>query len=215
VSVEVVKQEGKSQWTFPTRSVLRYDFPKRGNLPPVTLYWYDAARTENADSFRPKGMENEVLLPSSNNLADRRRREMATAAQPPQRRQQQAPKTGVLLGNGAVFVGDKGMMATVARGEGVQLLPSARWKDYELPPQLLTRSPGHYQDWIRACKGGEPSCSNFSVAGPFAEWVTLGAIAYRVEGKLEWDAAKQRFTNNAAANQYLKPVFRKGWELKL
>jgi hypothetical protein len=32
-----------------------------------------------------------------------------------------------------------------------------------------------------------------------------------VEGKLEWDAAKMRFTNNADANKYLKPVYRKGW----
>ena len=41
----------------------------------------------------------------------------------------------------------------------------------------------------------------------------LGVIALRVEGKLEYDAAKMRFTNNAAANQYLKPAFRKGWSL--
>jgi hypothetical protein len=45
--------------------------------------------------------------------------------------------------------------------------------------------------------------------------LTLGAVAYHFEGKLEWDAAKWRFTNNNEANQYLKPVNRKGWELKL
>jgi len=46
---------------------------------------------------------------------------------------------GCAYGNGAVFVGSKGIMSTVNRGEGVQLLPAARWKDYVLPPQLLTR----------------------------------------------------------------------------
>ena len=77
---------------------------------------------------------------------------------------------------------------------------------------MLSRSPGHYHDWIRACKGGEPACSNFSVAGPFVEWMVLGVIAaLRVEGKLEWDAAKMRFTNNAEANKFIKPMFRKGW----
>ena len=30
----------------------------------------------------------------------------------------------------------------------------------------------------------------------------LGVIALRVEGKLEWDAAKMRFTNNSQANKY-------------
>jgi hypothetical protein len=79
---------------------------------------------------------------------------------------------------------------------------------------MLTRSPGHQRDWIRACKGGEPACSNFSVAGPYTEWMVLGAIAVRVEGKLLWDARKMEFTNNREANKYVKPVFRKGWELK-
>jgi hypothetical protein len=86
-------------------------------------------------------------------------------------------------------------------------------KEYKLPPQLLTRSPGHYRDWIRACKGGDPACSNFSVAAPFVQWMLLGVIAMKFEGKLEWDAAKMRFTNNSEANQYLKPKFRKGWKM--
>ena len=139
----------------------------------------------------------------------------ATGGQPPAPRTFPTPPKGILSGNGAVFVGEKGLMATRDRGEGVQLLPAARWKEYKLPPEVLTRSPGHYRDWIRACKGGEPACSNFGVAGPFAEWVTLGAIAYRVPGKLMWDAKAMRFTNSEEANKYVKPAFRKGWELKL
>jgi hypothetical protein len=41
----------------------------------------------------------------------------------------------------------------------------------------------------------------------------LGVIALRCEGKLEWDAAKGKFTNNADANKYLAPTVRKGWSL--
>ena len=120
-----------------------------------------------------------------------------------------------MTGNGAVFVGSKGMMSTMERGEGVQLLPEERWKSYVLPPQLLTRSPGHMADWVRYCKGGEPSCSHFAISSPFAEWMSLGVIAFRVGGKLLWDAKNLRFTNSAEANKYVKPEFRKGWELKL
>ncbi len=122
---------------------------------------------------------------------------------------------GILTGNGSVFIGTKGIMATSSRGEGVHLLPAERWREYVLPPQLLTRSPGHMLDWIRASKGGDPGCSDFSITAPFAEWLTLIAIAYRVPGKLEWDSKTQRFTNSPEANKYVKPVFRKGWELKL
>jgi hypothetical protein len=106
-------------------------------------------------------------------------------------------------------------MSTVGRGVGVKLLPEERWADYTLPTPILTRSPGHYRDWLRACRGGAAACSNFSMAGPYAEWVTLGAIAYRFEGKLEYDSPTHRFTNRPEANQYLKPDFRPGWELKL
>src|SRR6185369_3222310 len=115
--------------------------------------------------------------------------------------------------NGSLFLGDKGMLTTGSSGDDARLIPVAKMADYKFPPKLLTRSPGHYRDWIRACKGGEPSCSNFSVAGPFVEWMLLGVIALRVPGKLEWDAARSRFTNNAQANKYLKPTFRKGWSL--
>ena len=107
------------------------------------------------------------------------------------------------------------MMATVDRGEGVHLLPAARWAEYVLPPLLLTRSPGHMLDWIRACKGGESSCSDFSVAAPYAEWLSLVAIALHVPGRLEWDAKNLRFTNSPEANRFVKPVFRNGAELKL
>ena len=122
---------------------------------------------------------------------------------------------GILTGNGAVFIGTKGIMATCNRGEGVWLLPAARWAEYQLPPQLLTRSPGHMLDWIRASKGGDPSCSDFSITAPYAEWLSLIVIAFRAPGKLEWDSQNLRFTNSAEANQWVKPVFRKGWELKL
>jgi len=64
--------------------------------------------------------------------------------------------------------------------------------------KFLTRSPGHMRDWLRACKGGDPACSNFSVSGPYAEWVTLGSIAYRFEGKLR-RCTFSRTTNRAAS----------------
>ena len=121
-----------------------------------------------------------------------------------------------MTGNGSVFVGSKGIMATSSRGEGVWLLPEARWKDYNLPPEILTRSPGHMLDWVRACKGGDSSCSDFAITAPYAEWLALAAIAMRVPGqKLMWDAKNLRIVNNEEANRYVKPVFRKGWELKL
>ena len=177
VSVECVLQEGKSKYTFPQKTVIRFDFPARYNMPPVKIFWHDGL-TE-----RPEfdGVAHEELLGDSDC-------------------------------NGSLFIGDKGMITTGCYGERTRLVPAEKMKDYVMPPAFLTRSPGHYHDWIRAAKGGDPACSNFSVAGPFVQWMLLGVIAMKYDGKLDWDASKGKFANNEDANQWLKPKFRKGWK---
>jgi hypothetical protein len=115
--------------------------------------------------------------------------------------------------NGSLFVGDKGMITTGTYGEWTRLVPVEKMKDFEFPPEFLPRSPGHYRDWIRACKGGVPACSNFSISAPFTEWISLGALAIKLNTRLEWDAEAMKITNNSDANDLLKPTVRKGWHL--
>jgi len=118
--------------------------------------------------------------------------------------------------NNTVFIGTKGFMGTSGRGEGVRLIPESSMKGFKKPPRVLERvKGGHQGSWINACNGGEPTCSNFTVAGPYVEWLLLGAISWRFpDQKLMWDSKNLRFTNNQAANEFIKPRFRKGWELK-
>ena len=237
-SVECIKKEGPSDFMFPKKSVIRYDFPARGNMPPVKIFWYDGL-TENPEiPGVPKG---EFLgdLPNANRGgrggrgAGQPGAAAGAPATPPAPRPVQRP-TGFVGGvfdfdafapvlqdpnprmpkpDGSVFIGDKGILTTGTYGENTRLLPVEKMKDYHFPAELLTRSPGHHRDWIRACKGGDPACSNFNVAAPFVEWMLLGVIALRVEGKIEYDPAKMKITNNADANKYLRPTFRKGWTL--
>jgi hypothetical protein len=227
-SVECVKKEGASDFMFPKKSILRFDFPARDNMPAVKLFWHDGVEKAPDIPGVPAG---EYL----GDLPSRSRRPAASAggtgatpaAQPP------APKPNGFVGSvfdwetyeavrqdpnpripdpdGSVFIGDKGMLTTGTYGENTRLIPTEKMKDYKFPAELLTRSPGHHRDWIRACKGGDPACSNFNVAVPFVEWMLLGVIALRVEGKIEYDPVKMRITNNADANKYLRPTFRKGW----
>jgi len=118
-------------------------------------------------------------------------------------------------GYNCIFVGSKGYMGTSGRGEGVGLLPGSRWAEYKLPNAYLSRSPGHQRDWVRACKGGAPACSNFTIAGPYTEWLILGSAAVHTEGKLMWDNVKGEFTNGKQVMQWVRPTFRKGWEIRL
>ena len=70
IAVECVRAEKRSKFTFPERSVLRYDFPARGNMPPVSIYWYDAINNATYPYlYHPKGLENEAIVPAMNNLA--------------------------------------------------------------------------------------------------------------------------------------------------
>ena len=246
-SVECLKKEGTSPIQFPKKTVTRFQFPARGAMPPVTLYWYDAA---TGPMYRPAGIpEGEPLIGGAGAFGRMQMpggggrggapgapggapvapggppagRGGAPAAPGAQAGRGGAPggpqagpggtRGGMAAREGVVFVGEKGFLTTDTYGGSARLLPQERNDAYKLPPQSLTRSPGHHRDWIRACKGGEPGCSNFNIAGPFAEWIAMGVIALRVEGKLEWDSAKMRFTNSAEANRYVHPEVRKGWSL--
>jgi hypothetical protein len=216
-SVECIKIEGKSPIAYPTKSIIRFDFPARGAMPPVKIFWYDGRQMPE----RPAGLgPDEILgdLPRRLNpgAAPSQRRPAPPADAPPQdanaRLDAQIAREAARGSNGSLFIGDKGLVTTGTYGEGTRLLPAERMKDYKLPPQFLTRSPGHYRDWIRACKGGERACSDFSLAAPLTEWILLGVIALHFDGKLEWDSAKMRITNVPEANELLKPKFRNGWK---
>ena len=52
-----------------------------------------------------------------------------------------------------------------------------------------------------------------SIQAPFPLWESAQAL--HVPGKLEWGARNLRFTNSPEANRFVRPVFRKGFELKV
>ncbi len=218
--VEAIKKEGTSSFMFPKSSTIKFEFPARGSMPPVTLYWYDGLKENPKIPGVPEGEVlgdlGRITRPGEENTQGRPQQRPQGGFQRMETGQVFHYEEGVTyqpsrVPDGSLFIGDKGMITTGTYGENTRLIPVAKMKDYRFPPQLLTRSPGHYRDWIRACKGGDPACSNFNVAAPFVDWMLLGVIALRVDGPIEYDASKMRITNNADANKYLKPVIRKGW----
>jgi hypothetical protein len=114
----------------------------------------------------------------------------------------------IFVNDGTLIVGDQGLLLDH------RLLPESRMKEVGKPPQVLPRSPGHYQEWIDACKGGKPAGSNFvDHAAHLAAVVLMGNIAIRTQEKLYWDAEKLQFKNSDAANKLLNPPYRAGWTL--
>jgi len=224
-SVECIRQDSKSPYCYPMKSSIRLDFPARKNMPALKLFWHDGARGL-PDEYWPAAVPKDERLgdlPSrpNNNAGGRGPTAAANVRRAPAVAPAPDPTAAALSAriapyntppsSGALFIGDKGYMTTGEYGAAPRLLPSAKMDDYQFPAPLLVRHPETFTDWVRACKGGDPGASNFKIAAPFTEWIAMACIALRVEGRLDWDAARMQFTNNRLANEYLKPTFRKGW----
>ncbi|MDT8302402.1 MAG: Gfo/Idh/MocA family oxidoreductase, partial [Sedimentisphaerales bacterium] len=63
ISVEAHPAEFSDE-TYPVKTIVRWEFPERGNLPPVTVTWYDGANRP----FLPRELEPGRKLPDQGEL---------------------------------------------------------------------------------------------------------------------------------------------------
>ena len=81
--------------------------------------------------------------------------------------------------NGVLYIGSKGKIHHSSHGGMPQLLPSELHEEAVKVPKTMKRSPGHYEEWLLACKGGPKPVSNFDYAGPLTEILLVGLLALR------------------------------------
>lgn len=143
--------------------------------------------------------------------------------------------------NGAMMIGDKGVMmcATYGKdpkvylksGEKLTMPKGAFETKYTSLPEW-----GHHVAWTDACKAGFNSkehkalSSSFDYSGPLTETVIMGNLAIRsynlrtanADGKgfsypgrkrLLWDGNAMKITNFDEANQFVSRKYRDGWKL--
>ena len=175
--------------TFPRREIIHYDFPARGDMPPVRINWYNGPGHAPA----PQGLMEKLMC---------RRLDWGDAGEKKWR-----DHAGCLL------VGTKGMIHSTGHNTSFTLLPEDKFKDFEGPAPSLPRSRGHEREWLDACKGGPPAMSNFDYTGPLTEFVLLGNVATQFEQKLEFDPLAMKIVNVAEANKALSREYRQGWPL--
>ncbi|HUX59571.1 MAG TPA: hypothetical protein VMV77_21545 [Bacteroidales bacterium] len=115
---------------------------------------------------------------------------------------------------GVFFKGTKGTIMCGHASQNPQIIPQSKMKEIKLLEKTLPRvEEGHYLNWVRACKGGQPAGSNFAHSGPLTEICVLGNIAKRVDRRIDWNPERMEITNYAEANQYVRTEYRKGWKL--
>lgn len=152
---------------YPLGVIARFEFPARGDRPPVKLSWYDGG----------------LLPPTPDDMPNRR-------------------------AYGVMYVGEK------AKIFGHRIVPETKMKAYGRPPKTLPRSPGHYKEFVDACRGGPAPGSNFvDHAGILSETPLLANVAVRAGKKLLWDGPNMKITNDEAANKLLHREYRQGWSL--
>jgi hypothetical protein len=224
--------------TYPTWSIVRYEFPARGDLPPVKVTWYDGGtrmpmKTKETIAGLVHGVYGE---PASHGSAfgETRRGEVYPRGDPADKpprswENPEPPDDPVVPPNGALLIGDKGALFTpdeygwsyrLLRGDPPQspLGKGGRRKsgfeEYKPPAPTLPRVTGeHHAEWVKACKGDGKTLSNFDYAGPLTEMVLLGSLAIRVRERIDWDAVNMKVTNLPKANDCLRRDYRKGWAL--
>jgi len=117
---------------------------------------------------------------------------------------------GKLNDQGSIYVGTEGVMYSPYIGPPV-LLPAEKYKDFKAPQPA---GDNHYLQFVEAVRGNGTTSAPFSYAGPLTEMVLLGCLATRFpKTDLKWDTKALKVTNVAEANQFVRRVYRKGWEV--
>ncbi len=119
---------------------------------------------------------------------------------------------------GVLLIGSKATLMAGCYGRSPRIIPETKMAALKAPEKTLPRIPkgedGHEQDWIRSCKDGKLSSSNFDYSGPLSEMVLMGNLAVRFPGRLLlWDGDGMKVTNDAEANAYVRRQYRDGWSL--
>jgi predicted dehydrogenase len=172
-----VLADGKLNFeTFPIAAMINYEFPARGNMPPVSMTWFDGGIMPPTPTELPLGQQ--------------------------------------LPGNGVLYIGSKGKIFHSSHGGDPQILPASLKEAADAVPKIMERSPGHYEEWVQACKGGKRPVANFDYTGPLTETVLLGVLSMRMPGvRIQWDSENQKVTSFPDLNQYVHIQYREGWTL--
>ena len=120
------------------------------------------------------------------------------------------------IGHGALFKGSKGYI--IADFKTRTVIPFGTESDLSYLDTSNIRIPAKTaanfgEEWTNACKTDLQTSCNFDYSGVLIEQLLLGAVAFDVGKKLDYDAEKMEVRNSAEASRLLRKEYRKGWEL--
>jgi hypothetical protein len=115
---------------------------------------------------------------------------------------------------GLIFKGSRGKLMCGVYADSPRLIPETLMQEAVRPGKAIPRIDGsHEQEWVRACKAGTKAGAAFEYSGPLTEICLLGNVAKRLDGRIVWDPANLRVTNNPEAEAWIRRPYREGWSL--
>jgi len=125
------------------------------------------------------------------------------------------------MGDGVVFIGEKGLIKTGAWGTGgmVKLNGEDKFRgvqehaECKPVPVTLPRQKGqnHMQEWLDACKGITKTFQPFESAASIAEVAMVGMVALRLNKPIEWDGENLKVKNDPNADAWVRKAPRDKW----
>jgi predicted dehydrogenase len=190
--ISMLRTEGHNPFFYPMASTILFRFPKRGNMPPLDITWYD-------------GVDNLPPLPEGYGESEMEANIPATNVG-----KVEAPK----LYPGKIIYSKELTFKGRSHASTLSIIPPEKAKEMESKLPEVPKSPSnHYANFLKACKGEEKTRSPFEIAGPLSQVFTLGVLAQKLNTKLEFDRDTRNITNNKLANDLLVGLPpRKSWE---
>jgi predicted dehydrogenase len=199
VSFEAEEIRDGTNERFPTGARIRWNFPARGEMPAVKVYWYEGFR---------KGAK---LDPTDGLHAAK---EGARNLPPLFFELQKKYPTESFDTSGTLYVGEKGIIYTGTYGGEMHVLPWKKMREISQPPKTLPRSKNVMDDFLNACRAGKrETAAAFDYGARLTEFTLLGNLATRagIGNKVEWNGPEMKITNLPDLNQYVNLPHRSGW----
>jgi predicted dehydrogenase len=172
--------------TYPGWAKVTYEFPARGELPPVKFIWYEGKK------------DGKLVLPPKELLQGGR---------------DFSGSGSLVVGEkGTLYCSDdygssRKLLPEKDFKDYVPPRPTL--------PRNGRGDDGMKREWVEAIRKNDPkiALSNFDYAGMLTEAVLLGNVAIRVGKPIEWDGPNLKITNLAEPGDFLARKYRTGWKL--
>ena len=182
------KVEGATAESYPKHAHVRFQFPQRGALPPVTLMWYEGGWKPEPELVKDvTDLRGETPIAGCYFVGDKGR--LFTADD--------------YGGSNFIRMNDEEKLKSVTKHEVCKGVPES-----------LPRVASNYQEWVDACLAGNPEApySRFDIAAYLTEIILIGCAAIRLPGrKIAWDGPHMHSPNTPEVAALIRGAYRPGW----